>query len=277
MRTWVCAIILSASIVSCTEKGRDNPTDPGGKAFVRPSVSFLTSLPSDSTFTSNALSIEWNGNADSCEFRYMLSPIETWSEWTKTKKLSYTFLDDTSYAFHVEVRYSGNKDTVALKIFQFKIKGVQGPAIKFYKLKTTVPTSKQNFSVSLNFYEVVNFFSGSFKVGFDKTKLRLDSVVVGNVGTSQGFMLTLLPDYSVKTALDRANQNGIVELTGGVLPTMPNPPSQSVNGSGMLARLVFTKLGTGETDLYLTEKLIQDPNGIQQQLNASINARIVIQ
>ncbi len=214
----------------------DNPLDPEGSAYTPPSVEIIS--PNENQIVnSTSVTISWVGNKpEANEYRYRLVGYSDWSQWTTLTSATFDYLDDVEYTFEIEVRYRGQSDVRKFSR-RFKVDGIKGPTLKFYKLKNVLTFSNQEFTIDVWIEEVSRFKSGGFKVYFNPSEALLVSISKGDYVRNSGFEQIITPDFSLQKTIDDANNKGYVEITTGILAK--SQVSVSLSGSGDIVKLKF--------------------------------------
>jgi len=181
--------------------------------------------------------------------------LDVYDVFTFTKIWDYSHIQGLpkvlSFSFEgVDVRKFSRK---------FKVDAINGPTLKFYKLKNIVNLGGE-FYVSVWVEEVINFKSVQFEVKFDKDKLSLLSVQKGNYVVSRGLDQIVVPDFSLQKVLDEVNNSGKIGISTGVLATSGAGPV-SLNGSGEIIKLKFRAKGGGDSYLKFENITMLNSNG----------------
>jgi len=257
LKFYLVLILTFFFFSSCTREF-NNPLDPESLAYTPPSVEIVKPFENE-TISSTAVTIMWVGNKpEANEYRFRLVDYSDWSEWTTATSASFDYLDDAEYTFEIEVRYKGHTDVRKFSR-KFKVDAINGPTLKFYKLKNIVNLGGE-FYVSVWVEEVINFKSVQFEVKFDKDKLSLLSVQKGNYVVSRGLDQIVVPDFSLQKVLDEVNNSGKIGISTGVLATSGAGPV-SLNGSGEIIKLKFRAKGGGHSYLKFENITMLNSNG----------------
>ena len=120
------------------------------------------------------------------------------------------------------------------------IVSIQGP---------TMVTAGSTFAVDVNIANVTDLFAFQFDVGFNQNNLMATSVVEGSFLPNGG------STFFIPGTID--NTNGVIALIADSL----TGPVQGVSGSGTLAIFDFTAVGTGLTDLTVSNVILLDSSG----------------
>ena len=156
LKFYLVLILTFFFFSSCTREF-NNPLDPESLAYTPPSVEIVKPFENE-TISSTAVTIMWVGNKpEANEYRFRLVDYSDWSEWTTATSASFDYLDDAEYTFEIEVRYKGHTDVRKFSR-KFKVDAINGPTLKFYKLKNIVNLGGE-FYVSVWVEEVINFKS----------------------------------------------------------------------------------------------------------------------
>lgn len=263
--------ILIIFFSSCVRQ-LDNPLDPESKFYVPPSVEIVNPQEGE-IINSTSVTINWSGNRpDANEFRYRLLNYSDWSNWTTSTGATFDYLDDMEHTFEIEVKYRGQGEIRSFSR-KFKIDGVRGPTLKFYKLRNVVSSAGQEITVQVWVEEVNKFKSGSFKVYFDKNAVTFTGIEKGDFIRQKGLEQIILPDFSLQRTIDDANNKGYVEVFTGVLAT--GSGATSLSGSGDLVKLKF-RVNAIRSYVELRDIELVDEDGNRINVNPTPTAIIEI-
>ncbi len=253
-------IVVLFFLSSCM-KQFDNPLDPEGTAYTPPSVE-ITSPGENEIVNSTSVTVSWVGNRpEANEYRYRLIGYSDWSQWTTSTGVTFDYLDDVEYTFEIEVRYKGQNDVRRFSR-KFKVDGIKGPTLKFYRLRNVLSSTNREFTLEVWIEEVNRFKSGSFKVYFNPNDVLLVSVSKGDYVVNSGFEQIIVPDFSLQKTIDDANKEGYVEITTGIL-AQTGQSSVSLSGSGDIVKLKFVaKALSGRFELRDIDLRDEDGNKI---------------
>lgn len=250
----------------------DNPLDPESKFYSPPSVE-ITNPQEGEVINSTSVTINWNGNRpDANEFRFRLVNYSDWSNWTNITGATFDYLDDVEYTFEIEVRYKGQSE-IRKSTRKFKVDGVRGPTLKFYKLRNVASSTGQEITVQVWVEDVNKFKSGSFKVYFDKSALVFTGLEKGDFVRQSGLEQIILPDFNLQKTIDEANNKGYVEVTTGVLAT--GSALTSLSGSGDIVKLKF-RVNAVRSYLELRDIELLDENGNKINVNPTPSAIVEV-
>ncbi|CUT04145.1 hypothetical protein [Candidatus Chrysopegis kryptomonas] len=265
VKKFLFAVLL---LLSSCMKQFDNPLDPESAAYIPPSVE-ITSPGENEIVNSTSVTVSWIGNKpEANEYRYRLVGYSDWSQWTTLTSATFNYLDDVEYTFEIEVRYKGQNDVRRFSR-KFKVDGVKGPTLKFYKLRNVLTSSGQEFTIDVWIEEVNRFKSGSFKVYFNPNEALLVSVSKGDYVRNSGFEQIITPDFSLQKTIDEANTKGYVEITTGILATSQG--FVSLSGSGDIVKLKFVaRAWSGRFQLRDID--LRDENGNKINVNPTPEA-----
>jgi hypothetical protein len=270
---------------SCQKKEFSNPFDPTSPNYEPPSVKFISAPAENETISSSSVTFTWEGNSDINLFRYSLVGYkgndsivyQYWTLWSKSKSVTFDYLDDLTYVFRLQTRYEDRPEIAEIKR-SFKVDGIKGPTLKFFKLKNDVLTGNE-FNIEVWLEDVQGFKSGSFKVKFDNSALRFVTLQKGKFPQDNRLDQVVVPDFGVQKVIDEANNKGEVEITTGVMLSSSSLPTDPpyLNGSGDIVVLRFRTLKTGQYSLDFGDVNILDYNGnqitLQQTKKAIVNVK----
>jgi hypothetical protein len=270
---------------SCQKKEFSNPFDPTSPNYEPPSVKFISAPAENETISSSTVTFTWEGNSDINLFRYSLVGYkgndsiiyQYWTNWSKSKSVTFDNLDDLTYVFRLQTKYEDRPEIAEIKR-SFKVDGIKGPTLKFFKLKNDVLTGNE-FNIEVWLEDVQGFKSGSFKVKFDNSALRFVTLQKGRFPQDNRLDQVVVPDFGVQKVIDEANNKGEVEVTTGVMLSSSSLPTDPpyLNGSGDIVVLRFRTLKTGQYSLDFGDVNILDYNGnqitLQQTKKAIVNVK----
>jgi hypothetical protein len=270
---------------SCQKKEFSNPFDPTSPNYEPPSVKFISAPAENETISSSTVTFTWEGNSDINLFRYSLVGYkgndsiiyQYWTNWSKSKSVTFDNLDDLTYVFRLQTKYEDRPEIAEIKR-SFKVDGIKGPTLKFFKLKNDVLTGNE-FNIEVWLEDVQGFKSGSFKVKFDNSALRFVTLQKGRFPQDNRLDQVVVPDFGVQKVIDEANNKGEVEVTTGVMLSSSSLPTDPpyLNGSGDIVVLRFRTLKTGQYSLHFGDVNILDYNGnqitLQQTKKAIVNVK----
>jgi hypothetical protein len=270
---------------SCQKKEFSNPFDPTSPNYEPPSVKFISAPAENETISSSSVTFTWEGNSDINLFRYSLVGYkgndsivyQYWTLWSKSKSVTFDYLDDLTYVFRLQTRYEDRPEIAEIKR-SFKVDGIKGPTLKFFKLKNDVLTGNE-FNIEVWLEDVQGFKSGSFKVKFDNSALRFVTLQKGRFPQDNRLDQVVVPDFGVQKVIDEANNKGEVEITTGVMLSSSSLPTDPpyLNGSGDIVVLRFRTLKTGQYSLDFGDVNILDYTGnqitLQQTKKAIVNVK----
>jgi hypothetical protein len=270
---------------SCQKKEFSNPFDPTSPNYEVPSVKFVSAPAENETISSSTVTFTWEGNSDINLFRYSLVGYkgndsiiyQYWTNWSKSKSVTFDNLDDLTYVFKLQTRYEDRPEIAEIKR-SFKVDWIKGPTLKFFKLKNDVLTGNE-FNIEVWLEDVQGFKSGSFKVKFDNSALRFVTLQKGRFPQDNRLDQVVVPDFGVQKVIDEANNKGEVEITTGVMLSSSSLPTDPpyLNGSGDIVVLRFRTLKTGQYSLDFGDVNILDYNGnqitLQQTKKAIVNVK----
>ncbi len=270
---------------SCQKKEFSNPFDPTSPNYEPPSVKFISAPAENETISSSTVTFTWEGNSDINLFRYSLVGYkgndsivyQYWTLWSRSKSVTFDYLDDFTYVFRLQTRYEDRPEIAEIKR-SFKVDGIKGPTLKFFKLKNDVLTGNE-FNIEVWLEDVQGFKSGIFKVKFDNSALRFVTLQKGKFPQYNRLDQVVVPDFGVQKVIDEANNKGEVEVTTGVMLSSSSLPTDPpyLNGSGDIVVLRFRTLKTGQYSLDFGDVNILDYNGnqitLQQTKKAIVNVK----
>jgi hypothetical protein len=270
---------------SCQKKEFSNPFDPTSPNYEPPSVKFISAPAENETISSSTVTFTWEGNSDINLFRYTLVGYkgndsiiyQYWTNWSKSKSVTFDYLDDLTYVFKLQTKYEDRPEIAEIKR-SFKVDGIKGPTLKFFKLKNDVLTGNE-FNIEVWLEDVQGFKSGSFKVKFDNSALRFVTLQKGRFPQDNRLDQVVVPDFGVQKVIDEANNKGEVEIATGVMLSSSSIPTDPpyLNGSGDIVVLRFRTLKTGQYSLDFGDVNILDYNGnqitLQQTKKAIVNVK----
>jgi hypothetical protein len=182
-----------------------------------------------------------------------------------------------TYVFKLQTKYEDRPEIAEIKR-SFKVDGIKGPTLKFFKLKNDVLTGNE-FNIEVWLEDVQGFKSGSFKVKFDNSALRFVTLQKGRFPQDNRLDQVVVPDFGVQKVIDEANNKGEVEIATGVMLSSSSIPTDPpyLNGSGDIVVLRFRTLKTGQYSLDFGDVNILDYNGnqitLQQTKKAIVNVK----
>jgi hypothetical protein len=273
------SLALILLIFSSCKKELSNPFDPTSPNYEPPSVKFTSAPAENETISSSIVTFTWEGNSDINLFRYSLVGYkgndsiiyQYWTLWSKSKSVTFDNLDDLTYVFKLQTKYEDRPEIAEIKR-SFKVNGIKGPTLKFFKLKNDVLTGNE-FNIEVWLEDVQGFKSGSFKVKFDNSALRFVTLQKGRFPQDNRLDQVVVPDFGVQKVIDEANNKGEVEITTGVMLSSSSLPTDPpyLNGSGDIVVLRFRTLKTGQYSLDFGDVNILDYNGNQITLQQTKN------
>jgi len=255
-------------IFSSCKKEFSNPFDPESPIYEPPSVKLISAPSENETLTTSTVSFSWEGNSDINLFRYKLVGYrdneeivyQDWTDWSKSKSVTFDYLDDIRYVFMLQTKYEDRNDISELTR-SFRVDWIKGPTLKFFRLKNEL-LSGGEFNVEVWLEDVQSFKSGSFKVRFNKNALRFIGVQKGKFAQEKRLEQVIVPDFGVQKVIDEANNKGEVEITTGVMLSSPTDLPY-LSGSGDIVVLKFRAISSGQYFLDLSDVNILDYNGGQ--------------
>ncbi len=280
------SLTLILFTLSSCKKELSNPFDPESPNYESPSVRFVSGPGQNETITTSTVSFSWQGNSDINIFRYKLVGYkgndsiiyQDWTNWSKSKSVTFDYLDDLTYVFKLQTRYEDRPEIAEISS-SFKVDWIKGPTLKFFKLKNDVLTGSE-FNIEVWLEDVQGFKSGNFKVRFDRNALKFVGVQRGKFPQENRLDQVIVPDFGVQKVVDEVNSKGEVEITTGVMLSSSSSPSDPpyLNGSGDIVVLKFRALNiTGQHSLEFGDVNILDYNGaqisIQQTKRAIVNVK----
>ncbi len=111
-------------------------------------------------------------------------------------------------------------------------------------------------SVGISIGDVTDLFDYQFDINFNPAVLRAELVVDGGFLTSAGG--TSVFDGPFALTID--NTTGVISFLDSLLG--PVPPATGVTGTGLLARINFTALAVGFSDISFASAILEDSSGL---------------
>jgi hypothetical protein len=259
-------ILLLGIIVfwSCEEivVDQDNPLDPGNPDYESPIVNIISGPPNGETIATSEVTFIWEGNDLITEYRtsFLNDP---WGDWADHTSITLQYLDEGSYSFSVQGRYSSG-DTSAVVTNNFAVDAVQGPALMFYpRANFSSVGSNVNFQVRAE--DVNNLTAVQFNVTFDPSKLEIVSVAQGSFFLDFGESIF---------SFDFDNQTGSLSVVTAAL----GGDQPSGMGTGPLLELVLEVKAAGTSYLEFDgTELFRDPDNNDITINETVDGLVVVE
>lgn len=143
---------------------------------------------------------------------------------------------------------------ISLLIFLFApIQGMSAPLLWFNPVSTEVKVGEEA-SIQLMAFDVGNLYGVDLKIGFDSTVLGVVDDAAGSSGVQILPGDCPSPDFVLINQTD--NSTGTIEYAATSLsPSVPCP-------GGVILNISFTGLTEGKSNLYFTQSIIADSNGL---------------
>lgn len=246
----------------CQTKLRDNPLDPGGVAFQKPSVTFISPFGNDTTVYSNSVVFAWTGNSAIYRYRYKLTNNLTndvfypLSPWDTISTATFSYLDDSPYSFSLETEYNGidSSDTVYNKTL-WVYPPPQGPALVFVKKQPTQSLLSQ-FEIDVWGEDLPGVFVADISIAFDPTMIEFDAVYAGDHQSSPGVSQYVFLD-PVPNPVDQANQTGQIRVSTMFLAQSADG-NTLFSGNGSFLKLMFTAIKSGQSNVSFLHTDLRD-------------------
>ena len=255
-------IIFILLFWSCDEVviEQDNPLDPGNPEFDPPTVTFISGPDDGETITTSDVTFVWDGNDLITEYRTKYNN-DSWAEWSNQTSVTFQYLDEGSYSFSIQGRYSTG-DTSAVIANNFYVDAVQGPALMFYP-RARFSNVGWNVTFQILAEEVTSLTAAQFNVTFDPDKLEIISVIQGSLLQLSGESI-----FNVEFDNETGSLSVITAALGGDLP--------SADGTGALLELVLAIKATGTSILEFDgTELFRDPDNNDITILEKVDGMVV--
>ena len=255
-------IIFILLFWSCDEVviEQDNPLDPGNPEFEPPTVTFISGPDDGETITTSDVTFVWDGNDLITEYRTKYNN-DSWAEWSNETSVTFQYLDEGSYSFSIQGRYSTG-DTSAVIANNFYVDAVQGPALMFYP-RARFSNGGWNVTFQILAEEVTSLTAAQFNVTFDPDKLEIISVIQGSLLQLSGESI-----FNVEFDNETGSLSVITAALGGDLP--------SADGTGALLELVLAIKATGTSILEFDgTELFRDPDNNDITILEKVDGMVV--
>jgi hypothetical protein len=238
---------LAGSVVDIEDPGnpdRDNPLDKQGDNYAKPEIELLATypgtsneIPASTAIDTPAVDFSWAGKPDSLadrmQFRYRMDG-GAWTNWQDgSGSASYTYLDDRSYTFDVEVKYASDSEAQSSASSEVAIDAIKGPAVTYWPRSEETVSALDTIEVEVYMDEVQNVAGVKSVLSYDPSLLKVESI---EGYTSQGL---LTQNGGSVLFLDGPNQATNEYVLNFV--TLDGSPNE-VSGSGPIANVKFVVL-----------------------------------
>ena len=258
-------LILSCEVLE--EPDLVNPLDPENPEYIPPKTTILSGPGEGEVLAVPDVSITWRGNIAGSEYSFRLDS-SVWSDWGVDSTVLLRLLDEADHLFEVRTRYPSGDIEDPPTSLSFTVDAIKGPAFIFYPRLTNKNTG-ESFTLELMAEEVDSFAIGEVVVEFDTAFVSFVSAALLSdassfLGSSGG---------SVLEFIDLDSDNNIVVINFGVVGG--DPPF--VQGSGVIAHLIFTGLGKGETSVRINSlSLMRKSDNTTIRVNEFIEGVILL-
>jgi len=272
-------ILLAASVIvfgmmewsACTtslgEPEFDNPFDPRNPDYIIPETTIHQGPSEGATLDTHSVTFAWSGNEQVVEYRYSLTGLG-WSEWTDDTSASYSYLEEGQYTFEVQGRYISDDEDDTPDTVNFEIDDIHGPALRFFP-RYLVAAFKDTIALEVVLEEVDDLKGVRAELEFDPTRLQINRLLVLDDTTS--LLLQNGGEVISFVAFDNASGTATIE----VATATGNPPA--VSGTGVIAKVIFTIVQPGSTQVAFTaESELRDGGNQTIVLQESVPAVVEV-
>ncbi len=259
-------ILLLGIIVfwSCEEivVDQDNPLDPDNPDYESPIVNIISGPPNGETIATSEVTFIWEGNDLITEYRtsFLNDP---WGDWADHTSITLQYLDESSYSFSVQGRYSSG-DTSAVVTNNFTVDAVTGPALMFYPRRHQAAVG-ETVVFQILAEEVTNLTAAEFSINYDPTHVEITSV-------TQGTMFAASEESIFHTEYDNSTGtlSALTAILGGGEP--------SVSGTGALIEIQMNVISASSSELTFSgSEVFRDPENNNISITETIKGLISTQ
>ena len=256
-RTLVYVTLLFLLLVaSCTKKSSptSNPLDPDTDDYEVPMVSVVTDFSPGAIVNTSVVNIELIGNDLVTEYRYKLDNF-SWADWSESPFVVLDYLDEGGHSVQVQSRYiSGEASEIAS--ISFTVNAVPGPSLIFYPRRAFASVNDVvTFQILAE--EVEDLAGLEFVIGFESTRLTLESVAIGTIFEASGAPLFFS---------DQPNQESL-KITSAVW----GQDSPSFSGTGPIASVSFRVAQSGEIGInFEGDQIFRDSNNLTINIQETV-------
>ena len=264
MRNIIWSMFFCTLILGClkepTPPQYTNPIDPENPEFVFPRADIIEGPAEGSAVTEDNVSFQWQGNNEKVvDYRYQFRGI--WSPWTEETRAAFDYLEEGTYTFSVIGRYPTKVTSVDTTVRHFTVQPDWGTSLRISPRYIRVPPGTK-FTLDVVANEVTDLMLAHIVIDFEASVLDSVEVAKGDF---------LQRDTGRIVLLQRGGQK--VDLSIGVAIGDP----RGVDGTGTIAHITFRATHEGETVLSLDASEIRDHENVPITLDATWNAKVVIE
>ncbi len=232
-----------------------------------PLVLETTSLISGDTLTQETISITLNSEGLASEYRYMFDS-DPWSDWSSGNVIVLEYLDEGAHELQLQaLRTSSNdstdlSDTSDIQMISFFVDAVEGPSLMFYPRRHKAQSGEQ-VTFLIHAEEVENLMAAEIHLEFDTTAISINAVIQGSF---------FINDQESIFSYD------IGEGTISILTSVVNSDAPSVSGTGVLADIQVTLLGSSDATISFSgNEVFRDPDNNDVVILEKVNGLITVE
>lgn len=267
-------MILLLSILCGCDKSKSDPSnifDPSNPNYEQPTIEIKEGPSDNTTIYQSKVSFKWIGKYSDVDYKYSYQLDNSgWSAWEKLLVKDFDELYEGKHIFSVKCKYLDNsayqyREEGPAQTRTFFVDAVKGPSLMI-KPRSTKADKDKTFQIQLMAEEVRDLVVAHLLLEFDDSMIQIANVPEkGNFLASNG--------GTVAFFRDPPSQNTIGISTG---VSIGNPVS--VNGSGVMANILFKAVRIGKAEIkYKKESLMRDSNNRAITLNSEIGCIVDIQ
>lgn len=233
---------------------RDNASDEQSSEYNPPELDItITPAIADGEINDHQIEIEWQpidyDETKDVEVRYRLVGFSEWASWnTDQRSVIYQYLDEESYTFQIEAKYPGKVEPEFVQTQNFRVRSINGPALKFTPRKQLSLAHSQAFEVEIYLQYVSDVNGVKAVIEYNPRLLRVRESVIyiasNNFLSPNGGEILRLESPTAKDGRLIYNVSNLDEQT------------PEVNGSGAVGRIDFQVISdsTAETSIRFSEQ-----------------------
>lgn len=232
-----------------------------------PLVLETTSLISGDTLTQETIAITLNSEGLALEYRYMLDS-DPWSDWSSDDIVVLEYLDEGAHELQLQALRTNSNDSTDLSdtsdilMISFFVDAVEGPSLMFYPRRHKAQSGEQ-VTFLIHAEEVENLMAAEIHLEFDNTAISVNAVIQGS------FFIN---------GQESIFSYDIGDGTISVLTSVVNSDAPSVGGTGVLAEIQVTLLGSSDATISFSgNEIFRDPDNNDFSINERVNGLITVE